>query len=877
MAESPNPIIWDFYHEVKDAGDTSYPVGVAHYYDENAQTFYIQNGELKTMTAEVPEGRWRGIDDRYSSEIGLIKLENDILSMEYDHPSNGTIYFAMHDGKSLYYVRYVYMIDASNIVQDWSFTLQADNPIVRYSASVMNVDNGLFDVDTSLFAPGSRYIFKSIFGDNDVYPMGIGFIDEINYSPNGESVSFSGRNVSGFLLKDQTFDDRTSFSGTAGHVIEAMLKYAGIKKYKVQELKRSAKYSIKDTQAILDGIQGVLDLCYNEGGGEDQGFLIVGKESIAKIIELPDGTICVGQASWLEENGYFQNGYYTFNRGSDVFSRKVKKDVDGCYTVLRATGKKRTEDTSAIVDSVVTEDTKSNKEYEESLVPGVEASQYWGFYRQNFYDLIDELNQGDMNPWTVENFGWISWAENTPEFPPTYSKDFIQFCNEILNDLNRKIIRADINRWAIRVPLYSDATKEPVTKDEFARIDMEDLYLEFKAKHEGEVITDLVWMDWASNDLKGCIPPEYRDSLMSDIGRTIGSQGSANYSETRFYAWLKETIPISQADMSEGDESFTTVVGYLAQKGQFFNLKPAEMKEKISEFVASKGLPFNVGDKFVDELFNKLDVLSADSSTADKYFSMNDMLNWAKEIDDPTTMIRDDILSETFDDLSGTDVSVTNNMLEPVSIPIAHYEEWTYGKHRTKHVTAPDGLTQEQLREWAKVQALKYQMAGIQEDFTGPYRPQLQIGDIAEFIKEEGTQTLAVTIGFVTSVTHSFSLKKGYTTDFTVESGGIDYENKEDNGDTVIVGVAASCVNRPTRLVDMNNDLKYLHNRLEVKTGCAEARLNESLNETRRLKRMLAHQTDSIRVLEQTVFWMWDQYKNLVQPPLTTGEEDTNV
>lgn len=919
MAASPSPLVWDFYHEIDEADVSSEPVGIIHYYDNEMQTLWLKNGELNTMTAHIEDSDWFDLIKKYSYQIPVFKFPDGTEKIRCDHPSNGTLYMVADDGSDMYFIRYVYMLDVSPIVNEWSMSLQADNPIVNLSFSLMNADKDMYDNDTSILEPGSRYIMRTLFGSEDFLKMGTGFIDEITYSHADDTISVSGRNTSGFLLKDQTFNDRTSFTGTAGYVCREMLNYAGVKNYIVQDLKRSSKYTIKDTQSILDGIQGVLELCYNEKSVPYEGMGT--KDSIARIVELADGTICVGQSSWLQEKGYFQNAYYTFNRGSDAFSRKVKKDIDSCYTAVRATGKKK--DKTPVDTPDGTGPTGFDKEYEEWLdnaKPGVETSQKVGFWRTDAEECLEKLKNRNDNPFTtqVDYWSWGYWAEYNSGMPRPYWKDFVEYHDSVVkerpvkykkySDLptlgrsdilyvvhgdpdttanikkykwekkkgsdefgyvehseipvdGREFITWDWNYWIQRVPFYSEPEKPPATVDNFHRSDMTNLYTKFKTEHHGLVVYDRDWMDWAVS-IKGVMPTEYYDSLTTDIGKTYTSPTSMNYNETRFNNWMYAAIPISNSDKpsDESDASYTDVVKYISKMAkvdsdfEVFGLKAGDVATKLEGLIDK--IPLKGARNCINGLIDNAKE-RAESEFGDLTFNIQEMLDWANMMDNP-----EDMLDNYLKDLEGSDsISTKNNMLDPVTVEVAHYDFWTYGKNRVKHLSAPDGLTQSQLREWAESQALKYQMAGIQEDFSGPYRPQLQIGDIAEFLQNGGEKTIAVTIGFVTSVTHSFSSKNGYTTDFTVESGGIDYESIDKGDTTVIVGIANSGVNRPTRLYDMNNELRLMQDKIETRSGCTEAKLNETLNAARQIKRVVGNQTDALRLLEQTVYWMWEQFK----------------
>lgn len=135
--------------------------------------------------------------------------------------------------------------------------------------------------------------------------------------------------------------------------------------------------------------------------------------------------------------------------------------------------------------------------------------------------------------------------------------------------------------------------------------------------------------------------------------------------------------------------------------------------------------------------------------------------------------------------------------LTPVTVPVINFQYWALGKHRTNHISAPDGLTQEQLQTWAETQAKAYQYVGIGESFSGPFRPQLLVGDVASVING----TIGTNLGIITEVKHSFSRDKGFITDFSVDSGGV----VTDGGNYMIYSRAAELngFNRRQRIMDL--------------------------------------------------------------------------
>jgi len=319
MAETNAPLVWDFYREVGSDAN-AHVGGVVHYYDEASQTLFL-NGGLKTRTADVDDGHW---EDSVLSSPSIFINENTYTVLGLDHPSNGVLYGAATDGTTLTFLRYVYAMDISMLMESWSLVSQTDNAIVQFTGAVQNLGPDIFSFDATLFQPGHRIILNIMMGSSQPYPIGVAWLDECDYDIVGDTVDISGRNTVGYFLKDQTFDDTYAYTGVSSAIMTAILTYAGIKKINVQPGTGEMLFTFNPSDALLDGIKKMLS-AYTTSSSE------------WKILELPDGTVCVGYESWLAN--LLPNSYYSFNEGSDVFKRKTSKLSDSSYVAIRATGK----------------------------------------------------------------------------------------------------------------------------------------------------------------------------------------------------------------------------------------------------------------------------------------------------------------------------------------------------------------------------------------------------------------------------------------------------------------------------------------------------------------------------------------------------------
>ena len=115
MAATTNPLVWSFSRAltVMDGANVG---GVAHYYDETAQDIFVLSGGMYTRLTTPTDGRWRENDLSTPSQ----SIEADAYTrLDLDHPSNGVLYGAATDGSSLTFLRYVYAMDISAIVNSW--------------------------------------------------------------------------------------------------------------------------------------------------------------------------------------------------------------------------------------------------------------------------------------------------------------------------------------------------------------------------------------------------------------------------------------------------------------------------------------------------------------------------------------------------------------------------------------------------------------------------------------------------------------------------------------------------------------------------------------------------------------------------------------
>lgn len=95
------------------------------------------------------------------------------------------------------------------------------------------------------------------------------------------------------------------------------------------------------------------------------------------------------------------------------------------------------------------------------------------------------------------------------------------------------------------------------------------------------------------------------------------------------------------------------------------------------------------------------------------------------------------------------------------------YSGWNLQANKTLYVNIPEGTSLSDAQVYAEQIASNLQYVGKIESFTGPFRPQLVLGDEAVIVGEKDS----INLGLITEITHRFG-KEGFYTDFTVDSGG---------------------------------------------------------------------------------------------------------
>ena len=203
--------------------------------------------------------------------------------------------------------------ETNKYLVDGSLQFNADDPGVTLSLTLDNPAGIIAAEDAVDVPPGTRINVFFRIGDSNRVHLGIYYLDRIRTAVGDPQVTLSARNAVGKLLKDQTFDEANTFSGTVTAVLTAILEAAGIRTHRIEFTADTIAMAYQPNTSYYDGLQAIISTW--------PGWEI--REDVS-------GTIVIGGLSHI--NYYLPPGIYEFERGRDCLSREVTRDDRETYS-----------------------------------------------------------------------------------------------------------------------------------------------------------------------------------------------------------------------------------------------------------------------------------------------------------------------------------------------------------------------------------------------------------------------------------------------------------------------------------------------------------------------------------------------------------------
>lgn len=395
-------------------------------YNPEFEWFMFPNSEIH-MDVTYPITPLISVPDM-SDVSDVIPISNNIYqTIDIDWIPNCSIY-----GISRYRDGSLNIFRTESILHPISGTIksQVDNPIVSCDISLE-----LGDLD--LLTLGLKIDLSFQFGPSEEFPMGVFYVDSIDYDILGKTVNVSARNAIGHILNDQTFDEDVTITGEPKDCAEYVLNRFGVEKFEVQEAEtiEGAQFEWK---ANTTGLTALNDLFTMYSPTYQLNFMWT-------MTEAPDGTVVIGFDPFRFR--YMPNTRYDFEKEEDVFSRKISTAIDGVYSHVRCEGTDQNGDPLTPVIIPVTTNTGwtvgSHKTYHAPALEGATQAQlqrYTSHYAEELANVgIKQTFSSPIRPQLL--VGDLARIYSNNDIPREYER--IGIISEITHTFGEKGFKTD--------------------------------------------------------------------------------------------------------------------------------------------------------------------------------------------------------------------------------------------------------------------------------------------------------------------------------------------------------------------------------------------------------------------------------------------------
>lgn len=282
-----------------------------HSPDQILQVFYTDaQGRIHTIDAETPRGNFA---DREFSLPVLAAPDEGAQSLSVSYLPRMNFWAVWRSGDLHRMGVFLLKQETNKYLVDGSLQFNADDPGVTLSLTLENPKGIIAAEDAVEVPPGTRIGVYFKMGESSKVHLGNYYLDRIVTKVGDPQVTLSARNAVGKLLKDQTFDEDNTFSGTVTAVLTEILEAAGIRTHRVEHTDDEITVEFSPDTSYYDGLQAIIS---TRPGWE--------------IREDVSGTIVIGGPAHIEQ--YMPAGVYQFERGRDCLSREVTRDDRETYS-----------------------------------------------------------------------------------------------------------------------------------------------------------------------------------------------------------------------------------------------------------------------------------------------------------------------------------------------------------------------------------------------------------------------------------------------------------------------------------------------------------------------------------------------------------------
>jgi hypothetical protein len=296
----------------------SYP-DIIQFYDTSAQVFFIDGGKLSGEPILKLNGDYSTPTLEEQSDVSP---DTNISNLEIKTINGFGAVGSYLTGDTHKMIIYEFALELEDYLENGSIKLAIDSPITSFTLTLANpIDessdkrlNVAISEKEALISPGAKVQFIFGMGDSEDLEMGTYYVDRSDFSPLRPDVGIDGRNLIGKALNDQTLDENNQFSYNSIHLtIKTLLENANLNtdQFLIEETEKMNSFTFEPNTTVLDAAKEIFKAMINW-----------------KAEELNDGTVVIGSPTY---NQFTQPGTYTFNRGTDIFSRDVTRDDMDAY------------------------------------------------------------------------------------------------------------------------------------------------------------------------------------------------------------------------------------------------------------------------------------------------------------------------------------------------------------------------------------------------------------------------------------------------------------------------------------------------------------------------------------------------------------------
>jgi hypothetical protein len=299
------------FEYVRDLGAGGSPQ-VIHRLDNALEILYItQAGAIQAMETFPPYGVYETLEFTQKGRVSTDRAIHNPSLKKMAHYGGFGFWSADNDHK---FVMYMLPTDISHTLENGNVSYAKDSAVSQLSLKLMNIEQALINRHRSIISPGSMLEVYARWGMTDELQIGRFYIDRVSMGYPDQRISITARNSIGKLMKEQTFNQNTSFEEpTLRDNFVAVLALAGVENFFVADPQKDWKLTFDRELSLLDGISQVVGLLPKW-----------------QIYENTDGTVGIGP---MTDNRFEQPGTYVFERDKTCWSYSI--DYDDSQTVSK--------------------------------------------------------------------------------------------------------------------------------------------------------------------------------------------------------------------------------------------------------------------------------------------------------------------------------------------------------------------------------------------------------------------------------------------------------------------------------------------------------------------------------------------------------------